>query len=350
MNKSKRLSFIAPHSGPAESDMRPFADIIKNIKKPEAEERTIRLAIDLSTSQTFAEFSYPELIRNAKGKLDGENNDDNEDKGKGFLEDFIDKGYGYDETDPFIDNSEAYDELVPSTMSTKYGGFYINTGLLEFKESEQQKTKSRPQNHQKDKSSNPPLVHSSIKKRPKLSAVNLNKHTSVNQVVQSTKKQTDNMNPLAVPVPFTPAPQQKITPAPQQKITPAPQQKSTPNPQQKSTPAPQKSTPAPQQKIPSEPQQRITPGPQMKISPAPQLKPTPAPQLKITPTPQQKTVPAPQQKFSPDSQQRITPSPQQKITPAPQLKSTPAPQQKFSPDSQQRITPSPQQKSTPALN
>ncbi|XP_051023154.1 ubinuclein-1 isoform X2 [Acomys russatus] len=111
------------------------------------------------------EFFYPELVKSIRGKVKGLHpgdkkkdvldpfNDEEKERHKvealarkfeekyggkkrrkDRIQDLIDMGYGYDESDSFIDNSEAYDELVPASLTTKYGGFYINSGTLQFRQ------------------------------------------------------------------------------------------------------------------------------------------------------------------------------------------------------------------------
>ncbi|KAJ4942011.1 hypothetical protein JOQ06_011882 [Pogonophryne albipinna] len=51
-------------------------------------------------------------------------------KNKDRILDLIDIGCGYDDEDSFIDNTEPF---VPASLTTKFGGFYINSGVLHFR-------------------------------------------------------------------------------------------------------------------------------------------------------------------------------------------------------------------------
>lgn len=54
-------------------------------------------------------------------------------KKKQKLDDCIDRAAGYDESDSFIDNTDAYDEKLPKELQPACGGFYINSGQLDLK-------------------------------------------------------------------------------------------------------------------------------------------------------------------------------------------------------------------------
>ncbi|XP_046477089.1 ubinuclein-1 isoform X1 [Neodiprion pinetum] len=135
----------------------------KKEKKGEDFVQSYRFTLTLpeSNEQACPEFNYCELLRSAEKKRKKENtkkgdenntvngldphDDDDDEKlqemakrfeAKYGINDYVDLGAGYDESDSFIDNTDAYDEIVPKEVTTVRGGFYINSGLLEFKTSE----------------------------------------------------------------------------------------------------------------------------------------------------------------------------------------------------------------------
>nr|XP_034171511.1 ubinuclein-1 [Osmia lignaria] len=124
------------------------------------------LTLPESNEKACPEFNYAQLLKAAekKRRKESKRGDDNPTNGLSFDDDdddekyrdmarrfeakygtstvgrkkhkydeYVDLGAGYDENDSFIDNTDAYDEIVPEEMTTAHGGFYINCGALEFR-------------------------------------------------------------------------------------------------------------------------------------------------------------------------------------------------------------------------
>ncbi|XP_077264965.1 yemanuclein isoform X1 [Temnothorax americanus] len=138
-----------------------------NMGKQLAPSFRFALTLPESNEKTCPEINYAQLLKSAEKKrrkeqkrgdenatngLDPFDDDDDEDKLKDMArrfeakygtstmgkkrhkyDEYVDLGAGYDENDSFIDNTDAYDEIVPEEMTTAHGGFYINCGALEFR-------------------------------------------------------------------------------------------------------------------------------------------------------------------------------------------------------------------------
>ncbi|KAI8044721.1 yemanuclein [Drosophila gunungcola] len=151
-----------------EPDVPLSAGSTNTAKPPSKPAKCIRIKLDLfeTDSNKYPEFNYTRLVylekKKAKklkqvttcnGSAGADPFADNDDdvarivkeleakygnsyatgRGKSKKDDYRDIGMGYDESDSFIDNTDAYDEIIPEEAETLEGGFYINCGALEFK-------------------------------------------------------------------------------------------------------------------------------------------------------------------------------------------------------------------------
>ncbi|KAG8014462.1 Ubinuclein-2, partial [Nibea albiflora] len=102
--------------------------------KAGAEKRaTVRLNLSLSEpdDRSSVEFNYGELVQNLQAKnkpqsvTPAHNPDDpfNDDERERLQVEALAKKF----------ENKYYDELVPASLTTKLGGFYINTGTLQFR-------------------------------------------------------------------------------------------------------------------------------------------------------------------------------------------------------------------------
>ncbi|XP_050173585.1 ubinuclein-1 isoform X4 [Myiozetetes cayanensis] len=168
MTEPHRVSFTTLH-GPLSSSFlkRSRREDGEQPPEPEPAATAVRITLTLfePDHKRCPEFFYPDLLKSCRGRVKGSSsadkkkdptdpfNDEEKERHKvealarkfeekyggkrrrkDRIQDLIDMGYGYDESDSFIDNSEAYDELVPASLTTKYGGFYINSGTLQFRQ------------------------------------------------------------------------------------------------------------------------------------------------------------------------------------------------------------------------
>ncbi|XP_069983113.1 ubinuclein-1 isoform X4 [Penaeus vannamei] len=197
---------------------------IKKEKKKEKKMKTVRIILTLpeSNEKSCPEFNYRELVslklhdrigkKNLGDVINGPPLDPSdpfasdedaalralarqfENRYGGYLpnkkkkrrkeNDFSTLGEGYDETDPFIDNTDAFDEVMPVHMETKERGFYINSGELDFEEVEEGEESSSSSSEGEDSEDS----ETEVKKKKKMNRIDSDEEEQEDEDEESKKR------------------------------------------------------------------------------------------------------------------------------------------------------------------
>jgi len=213
MQENSLSTFIAiPELHPRLNGLLGGADAITKTKSQITKTHRISLELFQTNEKKFPEFNFRKLIKNLNqpaNEVDNQSangfSDDEDDKlkqlakkfeekygsskkGGRSVEEFVDIGYGYDETDPFLDNTEAYDEVVPSDWTTEHGGFYINQGNLDFRPlSPDQNSTSLLLSSKKKKKKK---IKSDLSKTPKELSIQKKKHQFLSKEKQRKRQES----------------------------------------------------------------------------------------------------------------------------------------------------------------
>ncbi|XP_023792218.1 ubinuclein-1 isoform X4 [Cyanistes caeruleus] len=136
MTEPHRVSFTTLH-GPLSSSFlkRSRKDDGEQPPEPEPAATAVRITLTLfePDHKRCPEFFYPDLLKSCRGKVKGGSSGD---KKKDPADPFNDEEKERHKVEALARKFEEkyYDELVPASLTTKYGGFYINSGTLQFRQ------------------------------------------------------------------------------------------------------------------------------------------------------------------------------------------------------------------------
>lgn len=147
LEPSFRFVLILPESNEQKCPEINYSQLLRDAEKKRRKEQKRGEENSTNGLGPFDDDDDDEKLRDMAKHFEAKYGTSTVDRKRRKYDDYVDLGAGYDENDSFIDNTDAYDEIVPEEVTTAHGGFYINCGALEFKAVDRQPTLNNNNNN-----------------------------------------------------------------------------------------------------------------------------------------------------------------------------------------------------------